>query len=88
MQESTAQVTSTDDTQCAPQHDAIAQCARDLWIQYGQPADRDLAIWLEAEQQLDSVSRASRRCSPDPVPSTAAPLAKPTVASSRKKMRR
>ena len=33
-------------------HDEIAQCARDLWIEYGRPTDRDQAIWFEAEQRL------------------------------------
>jgi hypothetical protein len=40
------------DSECMPPHTEIAQCARDLWVQYGRPADRDLAIWLEAENRL------------------------------------
>ena len=60
MQESFTSVTSPPDTNPAPLHDEIAQCARDLWIQYGQPPDRDLAIWLEAEQRLLTATRVPR----------------------------
>jgi hypothetical protein len=31
---------------------AIAQRARQLWVDYGRPAGRDECIWLEAERQL------------------------------------
>jgi hypothetical protein len=31
---------------------AIAQRARQLWVDYGRPAGRDEQIWLEAERQL------------------------------------
>lgn len=47
---------SQDDTRHAPLHDDIAQCARDLWVEYGRPADRDLEIWLEAEKRLFSAT--------------------------------
>ena len=47
---------SLDDTRHAPLHDDIAQCARELWVEYGRPNDRDLEIWLEAEQRLFSAS--------------------------------
>ena len=33
-------------------HDEIAPHARELWLQQGSPADRDKAIWLEAESRL------------------------------------
>ena len=33
-------------------HDEIAPHARELWLQQGSPADRDEAIWLEAESRL------------------------------------
>ena len=60
MQESFTSVTSPAITQPAPLHDDIAQCARDLWVQCGRPADRDLAIWLEAEQRLRAATEAVR----------------------------
>jgi hypothetical protein len=47
-----------------PRHDEIAQCARELWSQSGQPQGRDEAIWLEAESRLI----AARRCSSVPPP--------------------
>jgi len=60
MQASCTSVTSPAVTKPAPLHDDIAQCARDLWVQYGRPADRDLAIWLEAEQRLRAATEAPR----------------------------
>lgn len=39
-------------TLLAPTHDQIADCARALWNESGQPAGRDEAIWLEAEQRF------------------------------------
>jgi len=38
-------------------HNEVAQCARDLWIQSGQPADCDQAIWFEAERQMLSATQ-------------------------------
>ena len=60
MQESHTHVFSPADAKRAPLHDDIAQCARDLWGQQEQPADRDLAIWFEAEQRLLSAIQGSR----------------------------
>jgi hypothetical protein len=40
------------DTAAAALHDIIARQAQKLWEDYGRPADRDLEIWLEAEQQV------------------------------------
>jgi len=57
MQESHTLLSSLADANSSPLHDEIAQCARGLWVQYGQPADRDLAIWLEAEQRLLSAPK-------------------------------
>jgi hypothetical protein len=56
MQEPHSHVTLPIDTQHVPPHEDVAQCARELWVQYGKPADRDLAIWLEAEHQLLSAT--------------------------------
>jgi len=60
MQDSCTSVTSPGATKPAPLHDDIAQCAKDLWVQYGRPTDRDLAIWLEAEQRLRAATEAPR----------------------------
>lgn len=54
MQESHTPVSTSSDSCSALLHEEIAQCAHDLWIKYGRPTDRDLAIWLEAEQHLHS----------------------------------
>ena len=66
MQESHTPVSSPADTKCAPLHDEIAQCAQDLWVQYGQPAERDQVIWLEAEQRLLSATQSPREENPGP----------------------
>jgi hypothetical protein len=42
-----------------PSHDEIAQCARELWTESGQPEGRDDAIWLEAETRLLSACQVS-----------------------------
>lgn len=52
MKESLTSGTRPVESHHEPLHSDIAQCAEELWVQYGKPADRDLAIWLEAEQQL------------------------------------
>ena len=60
MQNSTAAASSPSVTQRPPLHDEIAQCARDLWFKEGQPVDRDVGIWLDAEQRLLAASPAQR----------------------------
>lgn len=47
-----------DATAAQPKHDEIAQCAQELWIESGRPANRDEAIWLEAERRLIAARRA------------------------------
>lgn len=49
---------TTHATASVPKHDDIAQCARELWIESGRPANRDEAIWLEAERRLVAARRA------------------------------
>lgn len=83
MQESQTPVTSPADTSRALLHDDIAQCARDLWVQYGRPADCDVAIWLEAEQRLLSATQAPRENNSGPASSLGLPPAKPACASDR-----
>ena len=41
----------------APLHEDIAQRAYALWVEFGCPSDRTVAIWLEAESQLVAVQR-------------------------------
>jgi hypothetical protein len=65
----------------APLHDDIARCAQDLWVQYGRPADRDLAIWLEAEQRLCTATEAPREKHFDSAPSSGRSSAKPARAA-------
>jgi hypothetical protein len=69
--------------QPAPLHDDIAQCAWDLWTQYGRPVDRDLAIWLEAEQRLQTATEESREMNLDPVPWSERSSARPARATVR-----
>lgn len=88
MQELPAQVSRPADINRAPLHDEIAQRARDLWSQYGQPADRDLAIWLEAEQQLHSGTPTSPEPDCAPPPQVELPPAQPPVAAPRRRSRR
>lgn len=40
------------DTRTLPLHQEIATQAYILWQHYGQPAGRDVSIWLEAERQV------------------------------------
>jgi len=77
MQEPHASSTLTADDKHASLHNEIAQCAKELWTQYGEPADRDLAIWLEAEHKLQSVKHASH------VKSSASAPARAQVKTSR-----
>jgi len=70
MQESPHAVSSPAQAKRKPLHDEIAQCARDLWVEQGRPADRDLEIWLEAEQRLLSTIQTS--LGEDPVSTPAA----------------
>ena len=48
----------------APSHDEIVPCARELWEQQGCPADRDEAIWLEAESRMLAARRGATRTLP------------------------
>ena len=59
----------------APSPDEIAQCAREIWSESGQPEGRDDVIWLEAERRLI----AARRESP--------PAAEPASSASRQRPR-
>jgi hypothetical protein len=61
MQETHTPISVPDDTKHVPLHNDIAQCAQELWLQYGKPTDRDLAIWLEAEHKLFSATQISHR---------------------------
>ncbi len=43
------------DTRTLPFEDEISRQAHNLWVNYGCPRGRDVAIWLEAERQLIGV---------------------------------
>jgi hypothetical protein len=82
MEDTCPSVPSPAATKPAPLHDDIAQCARDLWVKYGRPADRDLAIWLEAEQRLRAAAEAPREKnfgSPPPLRPSSGKPARATV---------
>ena len=76
MQESPTPVIPTDTTPHVPLHNDIAQCATELWLQYGQPVGRDLEIWLEAEQRLFSHKPVLQEEVFTVVPTPVRPLAK------------
>jgi hypothetical protein len=61
------------DTRTLPLHPEIARRAYLLWLGYGRPRGRDVAIWLEAERQLLGADREVNQQSGGAVP--AAPLA-------------
>jgi hypothetical protein len=79
MQESHTSAISAIDVKRAPLHEEIARCARDKWVQSGKPADRDLIIWLEAEQRLLSATKV-------PENSRTAPSSRPQPIKLSKKM--
>jgi hypothetical protein len=81
MQESPTRVPNPADANRAPLHDEIAQCARDLWVQQGQPADRDQAIWLDAEQRLFSAIQAPHGENSGPASALGLPPGKSEPAS-------
>ena len=83
MQALCTSVPSPTVTKPAPLHDDIAQCARDLWVKYGRPADRDLAIWLEAEQRLRAATEAPGEKNMATVPLTERSPARPARATVR-----
>ena len=87
MQESHASAPGTANPAAAPLHDEIAQCAQNLWIEQGKPADRDLAIWLEAEQRLLSARPAPRGTDSGPTPPAGLPPEKRARGSARAKIR-
>ena len=49
--------TTTTPSSHRPTEEQIAARARELWLARGQPADADVAIWLEAERQLTAETR-------------------------------
>ena len=56
-----------------PSHDEIAQCARELWTESGQPEGRDQAIWIEAERRLISERRLPLEIAAMPPPAARQP---------------
>lgn len=76
MQELPTPFAAPEDSPHAPLHNDIAQCASELWLQYGQPVGRDFEIWLEAEQRLFSNKPVLREEVFTVVPAPLRPLAK------------
>ncbi len=68
-----SQVTAAAATDPNLTHDEIAQCARELWTESGQPEGRDEAIWFEAERRLVSELRAARAPAAVPQPAACPP---------------
>jgi len=48
----------------SPTEQDIAQHARELWLERGQPTGQDTQIWLEAERQLKTAAEAANTPSP------------------------
>jgi hypothetical protein len=48
----------------SPAEEDIAQRARELWLDRGQPTGQDTPIWLEAERQLKTTVAATNTPSP------------------------
>jgi hypothetical protein len=65
-----AATTATDST---PSYNEIAQCARELWTESGQPEGRDEAIWFEAERRLISERRTPLKSAVVPPPTAPKP---------------
>jgi len=83
MQESNLPLRSAVEARTEPLHAEIAQRASELWVEYGRPADRDLAIWLEAEQRLLSATLTARDENRGLVSAPAAPTARARRAALR-----
>ena len=82
MKESLTSGTRPSESKHVPLHNDIAQCAQELWLQYGQPVGRDFEIWLEAEQRLFSAKPALQEES-----FSVAPLPVRQVAAKTKRQR-
>jgi hypothetical protein len=85
IHESSFPVTAATATDSNLSHDEIAQCARELWTESGQPEGRDQAIWFEAERRLVSERRATLK--PVVVPQATAPKPSPTKIQNQKSRR-
>ncbi len=47
-------------TTFSPSHEAISLRAREIWLHLGSPNGQDLAIWLQAEDELVNLAQDSR----------------------------
>lgn len=65
--------TATTATDSNPSHNEIAQCARELWTESGQPEGRDEAIWFEAERRLISERQSPLKSAVVPQPTAPKP---------------
>jgi hypothetical protein len=85
IHENSFPVTAATATGSSPSHDEIAQCARELWTESGQPEGRDQAIWFEAERRLVSERRVPLK--PAVVPQATDHKASPTPVHEKKDRR-
>ncbi len=80
-----APVTEATATDPNPSHDEIAQCARELWMESGQPEGRDDAIWFEAERRVASERRAPREAAVvQPAPASQPSQTQPHIRKERR----
>jgi hypothetical protein len=64
--------------------EAIAQRARSLWLERGQPAGQDEEIWLQAERELrEQEVGATTPAVPVPAPSATPAVLSPSVSEAR-----
>jgi len=80
-----SQVTAAAATDPNLTHDEIAQCARELWTESGQPEGRDEAIWFEAERRVASERRAPREAAVvQPAPASQPSQTQPHIRKERR----
>jgi hypothetical protein len=53
--------TQADAEATEPSRERIAARAREIWLEAGRPADRDVEIWIEAEAELRATCRREFR---------------------------
>jgi len=46
----------------SPSHESVSRRAREIWLQLGSPDGRDLAIWLQAERELNGLPSDPELC--------------------------
>ena len=46
---------NTNQISLSPSHESVSRRAREIWLQLGSPDGQDLAIWLQAERELNGL---------------------------------